>query len=765
SVMGEPCTDEYTYGDTGMEGAWSADPDLDSCLDDVLDAIDQITQHFDWARYGVVGTASSEGDASYTPIAPLGSSYAEISEALENVEPHEVETRNLAETLVDLTENYLGNSETDNETDDDDDGFEKDWSEAPIEYSCQDTHIITISRNRPRHDDDVSSSWVDSISDDVTCTDSHCYYDNVVSALYDSDVRSDLSDDQNVTVHTLGVGYDPDVATTAESLFQSASDVTGGEGLYTVANTNEEIVAGIVTFIQDLQSGYYARSSPVISADGAYMIYAFYEMAGDNPLAEGHVRGYEIDDDPTSSTYGQVQYDGDDDFGGAIWDAGDLLVSRPVTSAESNPDDRDGFGKRDIYTFFEDAATLMSTESSVYHRQGFDYEFVYAVGTDSSVLDLILDTTSTVDPPCADDGTYDLNYDCMVDSDDLQALVDFARGLPEATYRYYAQERGNWKLGDSPHSVPVVVSVRNETYTIDPSYRAFLQGLEAEEYPSIVLIAANDGMLHAFALEDDADTSDSEEGEELWAWVPGYLLYREHDSEWAGRLVDMMLYGRTFLFDGTPVVEDVWIDADGDGFKSSDGSEWRRIVVVQQGKGGPVTLALDITDPTHPEFLWEQTDETDSSAQGYTVGRPTVVNIYDAEDEDEPHDRWVAMWGGGRAVPYSESASYYKSSEANLYMWHVGDDYWGSGDVDYSDHGDNDHPEADYYGSTLDVDSDGEYEYGYIAAALAVVDTDSDGDADTVYFPVTVSYTPTDEGGVGPYETADPGSTWMYKAC
>ena len=283
----------------------------------------------------------------------------------------------------------------------------------------------------------------------------------------------------------------------------------------------------------------------------------------------------------------------------------------------------------------------------------------------------------------------------------------------------------------------------------------------------MVYLAANDGMLHAFFLGnlDDGD-ADSEQGQEAWAWMPSYLLEREHEAEWAGRAIDMVLYGRTFLMDGTPVAEDVWIDADGDNTKDCDAvpddCEWHRVIVVQQGKGGPVTLALDITNPTDPKFLWEQTDETDSSAMGYTVGRPVIANIYDASDS-EPHDRWVAMWGSGRAVPLSTSTAYYKSSEANLYMWHVGDSRWiPESSYLYSERGDNGHPEAS---SAVNMDSDSNYEYGYIAAALAVVDVDSDGDADTVYFPVTASYTPTDEGGDGPSSPKDPGSTWMYKGC
>ena len=80
--------------------------------------------------------------------------------------------------------------------------------------------------------------------------------------------------------------------------------------------------------------------------------------------------------------------------------------------------------------------------------------------------------------------------------------------------------------------------------------------------------------------------------------------------------------------------------------------EWRRVVVVSQGKGGPVTMALDITNPTAPTFLWEQVDEADSTAIGYTTSRPVVANIYDASDSSNPVDNYVAFWGSGRSVPY-----------------------------------------------------------------------------------------------------------------
>ena len=90
--------------------------------------------------------------------------------------------------------------------------------------------------------------------------------------------------------------------------------------------------------------------------------------------------------------------------------------------------------------------------------------------------------------------------------------------------------------------------------------------------------------------------------------------------------MDQMVYGQTFLFDGTPVVEDVWIDlmVTMSRIACSNNCEWKRVVVVQQGKGGPLTLALDITDTMSPKYLWEQIDESDNTAIGYTTSRPVV---------------------------------------------------------------------------------------------------------------------------------------------
>ena len=62
--MQEPCA----YGGDG-----DVDDDDNPCIDDVATAIDKLTQHYDWARYGIVGTASTESDDGFTKIAPWAS--------------------------------------------------------------------------------------------------------------------------------------------------------------------------------------------------------------------------------------------------------------------------------------------------------------------------------------------------------------------------------------------------------------------------------------------------------------------------------------------------------------------------------------------------------------------------------------------------------------------------------------------------------------------------------------------------------------------
>jgi hypothetical protein len=785
-----------------------------TCLADVTDAITSIVRHYDDVRFGVIGTAEDGSDASMYPIAPVGSTDDEIASALASLSAWNTDTRNFAEALVDLSDTYLQIDYTlpDDGVDTDGDGFTGDWAETPITFTCQDTLVVVLGRARPFHDSDVSGSARGTApTDDVICdgsgvstTESECYLDNVAQHLFNYD-ESGLDDTQRVLVSVIGLGLDTGSTqeALADTLFSNTAAQDSSMSIYTNASTADDIRGGVLEAIDELRSGTVSRSQPVVSADGHYIFYPMYDMGGaevypslgvgNGPLNIGYLVSWELDNDNESATWGQIidhsmdrDFDPDEywygnDMPGPFWDAGLLLYSRPVESDETQPGDNDGFGKRDIYFWEDNAAGAMADAAD--HALSFDADFVNAVSASSTLLDLYFDTTTTTKSntssswTCAADEAYDLDADCAISSNDVTKLVDFIRGYPEAEFKYVDGARGYWKLGESPYSVPAVVTARNNNYTNDPTYQAFLQSLEDDGVPDIVLLAANDGMLHAFQLEDDPLTATGDEGgQELWAWIPGYLLLRDRDAEWSHGLLDLMWYGSTYVFDGTPVVEDVWIDEDNDNAKATDGSEWHRVVVVQQGRGGPSTLALDITDTQSPKFLWEQTHDTDGSAQGYGTSRPVVFNLDDnsaAASGGEGKDVWVAMWATGRAV-HGTSASgtnYFTSTEANLYTWAMADDAFTGGmtELGFSAGGDNIgdlHPDIEggnYASSQLQTDTDTAVEYGYISAPIAVVDVNADGDGDVAYFPVSTPYASPDEGD-GKDTEADPGSSWMYKA-
>lgn len=121
----------------------------------------------------------------------------------------------------------------------------------------------------------------------------------------------------------------------------------------------------------------------------------------------------------------------------------------------------------------------------------------------------------------------------------------------------------------------------------------------------LLLVGANDGMLHAFdnghALDDSNNVitggSNSQDlcaggkpltryghgtGKEVWAFIPPDVL---------PRLADQLL-GHQYLVDGDIMLRDIWADANKDGIKDDD--EYHTLAVISEGRGGTHYLALEI---------------------------------------------------------------------------------------------------------------------------------------------------------------------------
>ncbi len=260
-----------------------------------------------------------------------------------------------------------------------------------------------------------------------------------------------------------------------------------------------------------------------------------------------------------------------------------------------------------------------------------------------------------------------------------------------------------WKLGDIVNSTPRIVSwIKLNNYDTaygDATYTAYLNSaaykyrgkvIGGTSYGSgMVFTGANDGMLHAFklgALEVVNDgsmikarLSGSGLGSEAWAYIPKnvlpYLKYIKDTNYCHIYSVDLTPY----LFDasiGIPsgcTATNYW-----DCVKPSDGSSWRTILIggmklggacsnacpsvstdpncIQTpttGKGFSSYFALDITDPTTPELLWEFSDPS----LGLSTSGPAIikinarnVNAGDSTKSDpdaSKNGKWFVVFGSG----------------------------------------------------------------------------------------------------------------------
>jgi type IV pilus assembly protein PilY1 len=221
------------------------------------------------------------------------------------------------------------------------------------------------------------------------------------------------------------------------------------------------------------------------------------------------------------------------------------------------------------------------------------------------------------------------NADLDVASDkEREDLVNHVRGVDA----YDVNENGNktetreWKLGDIFHSNPVIVGSPSRFFE-DTGFSGpggFYE--KNKNRTKVVMVGANDGMLHAF---------NAETGNEEWAFIPNSLL----------KTLKSMKTAHTYYADGSPKVADVWFDSNNDNKKAAD--EWRTVLVCGLRKGGKHYFALDITDTLNPKFLWEfpKTPEV-LNKLGQSWSDPAIGKVK-IEQGGDLVEKWVAFIGGG----------------------------------------------------------------------------------------------------------------------
>jgi len=379
---------------------------------------------------------------------------------------------------------------------------------------------------------------------------------DVAGSMFTSD-HSPLDGVQNVIAHTIGF----DVPTGA-ALLQATADAGGGN-FYTASNAAEleqAMLDALTVALEDTFS--FAQplfpSTGVTGGDLAYL--ASFEPDLTQPYWKGHLKAYTRSSDGTVP----LSVDGVPLDSAMAWNAGTLLAARAASS-------------RTIFTMIGGSRELFTTGNAALSAA--------ALGISTG------------------DFTADLNTRTRV--------IDFVRGLDaldDDGDSNTAEER-EWKLGDIYHSKPVLV-FPPPLNSPDPDYGDFKNANASRT--TVVLVGANDGMLHAFRASD---------GAELWGFIPPDLL---------GELQEMVktVGPHWYFVDASPIVADV-----------KTGGAWKTVTVFGERRGGRFYHALNVTDTSDPLYLWGFTD----AEMGETWSEPAIGNVRLSDGTV----KYVAFVGGG----------------------------------------------------------------------------------------------------------------------
>ena len=506
------------------------------------------------------------------------------------------------------------------------DSNDKPTSSSPAMEECQSNYIISLTDGKPKKYDDTFSEdlakWDDN-DDDRSISDSTSDkydFDDVAAALYDTNLRPDLSGTSNITTHVVGFELN-------HTLLSDAAAAGGGD--YFTTNDTTSLKTALSSIFTNIQAQVGSIASVAFNSSqldtGSAIFQAIYDT-GD-----------------WTGTLSALPLDNVGAVGSASWEAGNLLDA-------ANPDNRN------IFTY----------DNTANSGTGGGIPFVWgSLNTDQKD-----DFRQSVDED--GDGISFVGSGAN-DDDDAESLFNYIRGVrtDEGTSATDYRTRGS-RLGDIVNSTPIFVgkpemswpefSENNLFGASGDEYSTYKDSASVQGRTPVVYVGANDGMLHGF----NASLTGNDAGQEVFAYIPG-ALFSSTAGEGLHYLADQN-YAHKFYTDLSPVVSDVYIRR-----PSGSGKAWRTLLLGGLRAGGKGLFALDVSDPS--EFntpstnadnvvLWEFTDADDSDL-GYVYGLPSIVMM--------ANGKWAAIVGNG----YNSTGGF-----AKLFILYIeeGIDGWTAGD-------------------------------------------------------------------------------------
>jgi len=412
----------------------------------------------------------------------------------------------------------------------------------------------------------------------------------IAKTLYELDLSNGLSSTgQNIKTYTIGFS-------TTHQLLEETARQGGGKYFYVYSSQSFNIA--FQTFIAEILDESTSYVAPVVpisqmerTSSGNRMFLAMFKPT-ERSFWKGNIKKYGI---ATKIPEGEAKNIGDILDSGAklainsndqIYDVvnGDSYSAQSYWS--SAPDGQDveagGVGEK-----------LLSRNFTSNPRKIYTY-----LGTNINLTDSTNAFTKSLTPQQLGLSEGDTTV--------RDNIVDFVYGwdVYDENRNTKTDEKREWILGAFIHSRPVVVHYSDR---------------------SILYAGANDGMLHAFdngVLNGDIWTDGT--GEELWAFIPPSLLPSLKNLN--GEMLQ-------FFVDGSPKV---YIGKDGAGNDV-------KYLIFGLRRGGNRYIALDVTNPTSPKWLWEISPSTTGFGElGQTWSTPQIGKIKYGSGE-----KWVFFIGGG----------------------------------------------------------------------------------------------------------------------
>ncbi len=321
-----------------------------------------------------------------------------------------------------------------------------------------------------------------------------------------------------------------------------------------------------------------------------------------------------------SSTYRTVNWDGE-----VVAERIDV-VSGAVVPGSAWPAGTAGAQINTRATATTDTRAIFTLDPSDATDRLKEFRYGNLSGPEPAWFDNQCTDAPTIWPQCGPMSAADLTI-----ANSGNNLVNWLRGQRQHEAGYF-RTRANL-FGDTVNSKPAFLDRPSLSYgdAVTPDYPSFKTGPAASR-PPVLLIAANDGMLHAFhGGTVDVNGVVVDGGQELWAYVPRMLmpeLYKLAATNYGTN--------HRYYVDGSPVTMDVFI-----------GGAWKTILVGGLNAGGRGFYALDVTDPTPTgvKALWEICSDATLCAIsdpdiGYSYGQAIITK--------RPSDgRWVVIVSSG----------------------------------------------------------------------------------------------------------------------